>query len=131
MNDDSFQNVPRAKFLRMNELRARWGGMALSTIYYRMKHCQIPQPKYPFGPTTPYWDLSEVEAFESRPTANKDEATEKARLVASAPDLLEALKATVSQIIIESKAAGTDAEGWDCIIQARAAISKATGRSSS
>jgi predicted DNA-binding transcriptional regulator AlpA len=51
-------------YLRAAQLRARWGGMANSTLYWRLKKGLIPLPEYPFGPTTPYWRLATIEEWE-------------------------------------------------------------------
>lgn len=48
------------------KLRARWGGMSHTTLYRKAKAGLIPAPEYPFGPATPYWRTSEIEAFEGR-----------------------------------------------------------------
>lgn len=54
------------RYLRGSALRARWGGMPMSTFYFRLKKGLIPPPEYPFGPHTPYWRLDVIEALEAR-----------------------------------------------------------------
>ena len=51
-------------WIRGPELRKRWGNMSNSTFYARLSRGLIPAPEYPFGPTTPYWRLDAVAAFE-------------------------------------------------------------------
>lgn len=51
--------------LRGPQLRKRWG-MSNSTFYEKVKAGVIPAPRYPFGNTTPYWSLEDIEAFERR-----------------------------------------------------------------
>ncbi|MEO6624977.1 MAG: hypothetical protein ABIN37_09110 [Burkholderiaceae bacterium] len=51
-------------WIRGPGLRKRWGEMPNSTFYDRLKKGLIPQPEYPFGPETPYWRSSVIEAFE-------------------------------------------------------------------
>lgn len=45
-------------------MRKRWGDMPNSTFYDRLKRGLIPEPEYPFGPQTPYWRMSKIEAHE-------------------------------------------------------------------
>lgn len=59
--NDQFRGV----YIRGGALRSRWGNMPHSTFYDRLKKGLIPPPEYPFGPTTPYWRLSVIEAHES------------------------------------------------------------------
>jgi hypothetical protein len=61
---ESVANV-KPVWLRCAALRKRWGAMANSTFYDRLKRGLIPQPEYPFGPDTPYWRTSTIEAFEA------------------------------------------------------------------
>ena len=42
-------------WVRAAQLRYRWGDMAASTFYDRLKKGRIPPAEYPFGPDTPYW----------------------------------------------------------------------------
>lgn len=51
-------------WMRGPDLRRRWGGMPTSTFYDRLKAGLIPKPEYPFGPSTPYWRVSVIEAHE-------------------------------------------------------------------
>ncbi len=60
MNDKRTQEV----WLRGPTLRKRWGGMPNSTFYDRLHRGLIPKPEYPFGPSTPYWRVDAIEAFE-------------------------------------------------------------------
>jgi hypothetical protein len=46
-------------------LRRRWD-MPNSTFYLRLSRGLIPEAEYPFGPTTPYWRLEIIRAFEER-----------------------------------------------------------------
>lgn len=55
--------------IRGPQLRQRWGGMAVSTFYDLLQRGEIPKPRYPFGPTTPYWAMEEIEAHEQRAQA--------------------------------------------------------------
>ena len=54
----------RPIWIRGPELRERWGGMANSTFYERLKRGLIPAPHYPFGPKTPHWYIADIEAYE-------------------------------------------------------------------
>jgi predicted DNA-binding transcriptional regulator AlpA len=65
------QSNAGATFIRGPELRQRWGNMANSTFYARLKKEQIPKPCYPFGPDTPYWRIDEIEAHERKAVASK------------------------------------------------------------
>lgn len=56
---------PNQLLIRGPALRRRWGGMAPSTFYWRLKEGIIPPPIYPFGPATPYWRLEDIERFEA------------------------------------------------------------------
>ena len=47
------------------QLRKRWGDMANSTFYDRLKRGLIPAPEYPFGPGKPYFRASQIEALEN------------------------------------------------------------------
>jgi predicted DNA-binding transcriptional regulator AlpA len=58
--------APRQVWIRGPQLRERWGGMPNSTFYDRLKKRLIPQPHYPFGESTPYWRLEEIEAHEQQ-----------------------------------------------------------------
>jgi predicted DNA-binding transcriptional regulator AlpA len=51
--------------IRGPQLRKRWG-MSNTAFYNKLKLGIIPKPSYPFGPHTPYWTLSDIEAFEQR-----------------------------------------------------------------
>jgi hypothetical protein len=51
-------------WIRGPKLRQRWGNMPPSTFYDHLKRGLIPPPKYPFGPTTPYWSMAEVVGHE-------------------------------------------------------------------
>lgn len=53
-------------WIRGPELRKRWGGMPNSTFYDRLKRKIIPAPEFPFGPDTPYWRMSDIEAHEQQ-----------------------------------------------------------------
>lgn len=57
----------------------------------------------------------------AKQTISRDEALANARLMAAAPDLLDAL------VTMPQGLSSTDAEWWDWIEKARAAIDKATG----
>ncbi len=52
-------------WIRGPKLRERWG-MPLTTFHRHLKAGKIPQPQYPFGPETPYWRTSDIEAFEEQ-----------------------------------------------------------------
>lgn len=57
--------------IRGPQLRKRWG-MSNSAFYEKVRQGVIPKPSYPFGNNTPYWSISDIEAFERRavqPTA--------------------------------------------------------------
>lgn len=54
-----------AIWIRGPQLRKRWGDMSNSTFYDRLKRHLIPPPEYPFGPQTPYWRMSVIEAHET------------------------------------------------------------------
>ncbi len=56
-------------YLRSAQLRARWGGMPVSTFYWRRAHGLIPEPVFLFGGTTPYWAVSVIEEFERQAAA--------------------------------------------------------------
>jgi predicted DNA-binding transcriptional regulator AlpA len=56
-------------WIRGPKLRERWGGMSNSTFYDRLKKGFIPKPEYPFGPDTPYWRMSVIEAHEHQQKA--------------------------------------------------------------
>lgn len=62
----------KSVWLRGPTLRKRWGDMPNSTFYDRLKRGLIPSPEYPFGPSTPYWRMSTIEAHEQ--TAAKEAA---------------------------------------------------------
>lgn len=51
--------------LRGPQLRQRWG-MKTGTFYNKLKAGVIPKPIYPFGDTTPYWSVADIEAFEQK-----------------------------------------------------------------
>ncbi len=55
-----------AVWIRGPQLRLRWGGMAHSTFYDRLKKGLIPKAEYPFGPDTPYWRVEAIQALEAR-----------------------------------------------------------------
>jgi predicted DNA-binding transcriptional regulator AlpA len=57
-------NSVSAIWIRGPQLRKRWGGMPVSTFYDRLKKGAIPQPKFPFGPHTPYWHMDSIQAHE-------------------------------------------------------------------
>ena len=59
-------NEARATWIRAAQLRHRWGDMAASTFYDRLKKGRIPPAQYPFGPDTPYWRLEVIEAHEAK-----------------------------------------------------------------
>ena len=59
----------KATWIRGPQLRTRWGDMPNSTFYDRLKRGLIPPPRYPFGPTTPYWALADIEAHERKARA--------------------------------------------------------------
>jgi hypothetical protein len=61
---DQQDTAPRPVWIRGPQLRKRWGDMPNSTFYSRLQRGLIPPPSYPFGPTTPYWALDEIEAHE-------------------------------------------------------------------
>jgi hypothetical protein len=52
-------------WIRGPRLRQRWD-MPNSTFYDRLKRKLIPAPEYPFGPETPYWRMTTIEAFEQQ-----------------------------------------------------------------
>lgn len=56
--------APRPVWIRGPQLRKRWGDMPNSTFYNRLQRGLIPQPEYPFGPSTPYWRQETIEAHE-------------------------------------------------------------------
>jgi predicted DNA-binding transcriptional regulator AlpA len=58
-----------ALYIRAAQLRARYGNMPASTLYWRLKRGLLPQPEYPFGPRTPYWAVSAIEEWERRSAA--------------------------------------------------------------
>lgn len=58
---------------------------------------------------------------------NPDEVAANARLIAAAPDLLEALEATTKALAVAVAAAGGDPETHHVSVKARAAIAKAKG----
>lgn len=62
--DDTTGDGIKPIWIRGPQLRKRWGDMAISTFYFRLKRGLIPQPEFPFGPTTPYWRMSAIEAHE-------------------------------------------------------------------
>lgn len=53
----------RPVWIRRLPLQQRWG-MPASTLYHLISKGRAPKPEYPFGPSTPYWRLSVIEAFE-------------------------------------------------------------------
>ncbi len=53
-------------WIRGARLRARWGNMSNTAFYEKLKAGKIPPPCYPFGDSTPYWSVAEIEAFEQR-----------------------------------------------------------------
>jgi len=61
-------------WIRGKQLRDRWAGMPTSTFYDRLKKQLIPPPEYPFGPATPYWRMSAIEALERGASCDKDAA---------------------------------------------------------
>jgi hypothetical protein len=63
---DETNKTSEALYIRATQLRARYGNMPASTLYWRLKRGLIPQPEYPFGPSTPYWRLSVIEEFERK-----------------------------------------------------------------
>lgn len=58
------QDTTQTVWIRGPQLRKRWGDMPNSTFYNRLSRGLIPQPEYPFGPTTPYWRVSIIEQHE-------------------------------------------------------------------
>lgn len=62
----SVTTVTQATWIRGPQLRKRWGDMPTATFYNRMQKGLIPKPQYPFGPDTPYWAMTDIEAFEQR-----------------------------------------------------------------
>lgn len=40
--------------------------MSNTVFYEKLKKKLIPAPEYPFGPSTPYWRVDIIEAFENR-----------------------------------------------------------------
>lgn len=68
MNDTETPSV----WVRGPQLRKRWGNMPNSTFYNRLQRGLIPKPEYPFGPNSPHWRLSVIEAVEE--TSSKVES---------------------------------------------------------
>lgn len=60
MNDSTRQTL-----IRKSQLRKRWGDMPNSTFHDRLARGLIPQPIYPFGESTPYWRLEDIEKIEA------------------------------------------------------------------
>lgn len=60
----ALESDERPTWIRGPQLRKRWGDMPNSTFYDRLKRGLIPEPEYPFGPQTPYWRMSKIEAHE-------------------------------------------------------------------
>lgn len=54
----------KQKLIRGPQLRKRWANMPESTFHDLRAKGLIPRPIYPFGPTTPYWDMDVIEAHE-------------------------------------------------------------------
>ena len=86
-------------------------------VIARMSHSQIyvTQPQDRPDRTPGYY--AEVRRF----TPNHDEVEANARLIAAAPDLLEALEDVVKQVL------GAEADMWLDIKQARVAIARVKG----
>jgi hypothetical protein len=59
------QITESARYIRGPALRRRWDDMPASTFYWKLNRGLIPEPVYPFGPDTPYWELAEIEALEA------------------------------------------------------------------
>jgi len=55
-------------FVRGPRLRARWD-MSNTDFYRKLAEGKIPKPRYPFGGSTPYWLLAEIEEFEKAAAA--------------------------------------------------------------
>lgn len=53
-------------WIRGPRLRQRWGGMSNTAFYDKLNRGLMPKPRYPFGGTTPYWLIAEIEEFESK-----------------------------------------------------------------
>lgn len=73
---DEPASADRPIWIRGPQLRKRWGDMPNSSFYARLKKHAIPAPEYPFGPTTPYWRLSAIEAHERAAQQATGERTE-------------------------------------------------------
>jgi hypothetical protein len=76
----------RPLWIRGPQLRQRWGGMANSTFYDKIKRGLIPEPEYPFGASTPYWRLAVIEAIEARAAAQAEMRAAAAAIDATAPN---------------------------------------------
>lgn len=50
-------------WIRGPQLRKRWS-MSESTFARKRKDKLVPEPCYPFGDSTPYWDMKAILAFE-------------------------------------------------------------------
>ena len=55
----------RPVWIKGPSLRRRWDNMSNSAFYVKLREGKIPAPEYPFGETTPYWRLEEIERFEA------------------------------------------------------------------
>lgn len=53
-------------WIRGPRLRARWDNMSNTAFYAKLKAGLIPRPHYPFGDSTPYWSMAEIEEFERK-----------------------------------------------------------------
>lgn len=58
------QNVTEPTWLTKAQLKHIWSIKADSTFYDWLKKGHIPQPRYPFGPSSPRWLASEVKKYE-------------------------------------------------------------------
>lgn len=65
MERDDDQEI-KPTWIRGPRLRKRWDDMSNTTFYAKLKAGAIPKPHYPFGDSTPYWSMAEIEAFEQR-----------------------------------------------------------------
>lgn len=65
MKQESTAEV-KPTWIRGPRLRARWDNMSNTAFYAKLKAGAIPKPHYPFGDSTPYWSIAEIEAFEQK-----------------------------------------------------------------
>lgn len=66
MHKVSTETAVPAIWIRGPRLRQRWDNMSNTVFYEKLKQKVIPAPEYPFGPSTPYWRVEAIEAFEGR-----------------------------------------------------------------